>query len=86
MHIIVAYDVEASRTEILKRICQRFLHRVQNSVFEGELRKAQFVELKYLLQKEVKDNERVRIWQISDKQIYKTYTIGNQFEPEDSIL
>lgn len=86
MHVIVSYDVEAERTQILKRLCQRFLPRIQNSVFEGDLRKSQVVELKYALQKEIKETETARIWIIADSQIFKTEVFGKKMDFDENIL
>ncbi len=75
MFIIIAYDVDATRTEHFKRICQKYLIRVQNSVFEGELSNAQFLKLKHTLKKEIHENEKLRIW-ITSK-IIETIKYGN---------
>ena len=86
MYVITAYDVEAKRTQIFKKICQRFLIRVQNSVFEGPLTKAQFKELKYQLKKAKKPKETVKMWVIADSQIFKVHTLGHQREEESNFL
>ncbi|MHB8396492.1 MAG: CRISPR-associated endonuclease Cas2 [Thermoplasmataceae archaeon] len=86
MHVIIAYDVEADRTQCFKKICQKFLPRIQNSVFEGDITKSQLVELKYALEKEVKENESVRIWRIADSQIYKTYLLGKKLDEDYNIM
>ena len=72
MFIIVAYDVDAKRTEIFKKICQLYLIRVQNSVFEGELNEAQLMRLKSDLSSEAKNDEKVRIWITSKIRISST--------------
>jgi len=86
MYVITAYDVEANRTQLFKKICQRFLIRVQNSVFEGELTKAQFIDLKHRLKKVIKENEMVKIWVIADAQIFKVHTFGKQKSETANIL
>ena len=84
MHIIVAYDVDSKRTEIFKKMCQVYLTKIQNSVFEGDLSKAQLLRLESNLKKEVKDDEKVRIW-ITSK-ILKTIRLGYYEEVEDRII
>jgi|LFRM01.1.fsa_nt_gb CRISPR-associated protein Cas2 len=86
MYVILAYDVESRRTQIFKKICQRYLARVQNSVFEGELTKAQLRELQHELKKEVQEGECVRIWDIADNQIFKVHTIGEPRLEEGNLL
>ena len=86
MYVITAYDVEAKRTQVFKKICQRFLVRVQNSVFEGELTKAQLRDLESRLKKAVKPNETVKLWIIADTQIFKIHTFGTQRCEESNFL
>jgi CRISPR-associated protein Cas2 len=76
MYLILAYDVESARTQVFNKICQRYLSRVQNSVFEGKLTDAQLRELKYEINQEIGNDEMVRIWEIADNQIYRVHTIG----------
>ena len=84
MYVIVVYDVDATRTEIFKKICQIFLIRIQNSVFEGEINEAQLMRLKSNITKKVKENDKVKIW-ITSK-IIKEFRIGKYDTVEDGIL
>lgn len=84
MYIIVAYDVDAKRTEIFKKICQAYLIKVQNSVFEGELNEAQLMRLKSDLSSETKDDEKVRIW-ITSKILTKI-RFGTYEQTEDGLI
>ncbi|MCL4345208.1 MAG: CRISPR-associated endonuclease Cas2 [Candidatus Thermoplasmatota archaeon] len=84
MHVIIAYDVTANRTDKFKRICQIYLIRIQNSVFEGELTEAQLMRIKDILVKEVKEDETVRIWLTS--KILKSINIGTKKDVEDGFI
>ena len=84
MHIIITYDVEANRTEKFKKMCQIYLLRVQNSVFEGDINEPQLMKLRDSLEKETKEGESVKIW-ITSK-ILETIQIGKYNEIEDGIL
>lgn len=62
MHIILVYDIQTDDEgkKILPKvfkICKRYLHRIQNSVFEGELSNSQLyalkLELKSLIRKDI---------------------------------
>lgn len=86
MHVIVAYDVKADRTQIFKKICERYLPRVQNSVFEGEMKKSQILQMRYSIEKEINQDETARIWQISEGQIFKAVVIGKNSEFAENIL
>ncbi|MEM7574048.1 MAG: CRISPR-associated endonuclease Cas2 [Bacteroidota bacterium] len=37
MYVIAVYDVASERTNKMLKLCRRYLHWIQNSVFEGEL-------------------------------------------------
>lgn len=45
MYVILVYDVKQQRVGKLLKLCRRYLHWVQNSVFEGELSEVQLQEL-----------------------------------------
>lgn len=45
MYVIAVYDVEQTRTAKMLKLCRRYLHWIQNSVFEGEITEAKLQEL-----------------------------------------
>ncbi len=45
MYIIAVYDCGEKRVGKMLKLCRRYLHWIQNSVFEGELTKVQLLEL-----------------------------------------
>jgi CRISPR-associated protein Cas2 len=45
MYVIVVYDVASERTGKMLRLCRKYLHWVQNSVFEGEVTEVKLKEL-----------------------------------------
>lgn len=45
MYVIAVYDVAAERTTKMLKLCRRYLHWVQNSVFEGEISEVKLKEL-----------------------------------------
>lgn len=48
MYVILVYDFKEKRVGKMLRLCRKYLHWIQNSVFEGEITE---VKLKELLQK-----------------------------------
>lgn len=50
MFVIVVYDFNVKRVAKALKICRKYLYWVQNSVFEGEISKANYVKLKYELE------------------------------------
>ncbi|MEO1261173.1 MAG: CRISPR-associated endonuclease Cas2 [Bacteroidota bacterium] len=47
MYVIAVYDVAAERTSKMLKLCRRYLHWIQNSVFEGEITSVKLKELIY---------------------------------------
>ncbi len=45
MYVIAVYDVAAERTPKMLKLCRKYLHWIQNSVFEGELSPLQIKQL-----------------------------------------
>jgi len=45
MYVIAVYDVESKRCGKMLKLCRRYLHWIQNSVFEGELSEVKLKEL-----------------------------------------
>lgn len=45
MYVIAVYDVEASKTTRMLKLCRQYLHWIQNSVFEGEITEVRLKEL-----------------------------------------
>jgi CRISPR-associated protein Cas2 len=51
MYVIAVYDCGEKRVVKMLKLCRRYLHWIQNSVFEGELTPVQLKELKIEAQK-----------------------------------
>jgi len=47
MYVILVYDIGEKRVGKMLRLCRRYLHWIQNSVFEGELSEVQLRELEH---------------------------------------
>jgi CRISPR-associated protein Cas2 len=45
MYTILVYDTATERNAAVLRTCRKYLHHMQNSVFEGELSQAQIIYL-----------------------------------------
>lgn len=61
MYVVLVYDIKtvddhARVTNWVFKTCKKFLTHVQNSVFEGDLNKAQFIDMKLQLKKYLRSN------------------------------
>lgn len=86
MYYIVVYDVEEKRVNKVCKLLRRYLHWVQNSVFEGELSEGKFEELKFkLLQLIEPEVDSVIIYILWDKWMDRK-VIGLNKNPVDNLI
>ena len=57
MNVILVYDINEERVQKVLKTCRKYLHWVQNSVFEGEITEAKLEKLKNELKKIIKEDE-----------------------------
>ncbi len=57
MRVILVYDINEKRVQKVLKICRRYLHWVQNSVFEGEITEAKLERLKMELKRIINEEE-----------------------------
>lgn len=57
MYIILVYDIGEKRVQKIHKLLKRYLHWVQNSVFEGELTKGRLESMKLELKRKMKADE-----------------------------
>ena len=76
MYYIVVYDISSpKRLPRMLKICRKYLHWVQKSVFEGELTKRQFINLHDELKSKINKKEdsiifyQIRNTDVVDKQL-----------------
>lgn len=57
MFVILTYDINAKRVGKALKICRRYLHHVQRSVFEGQLTMAKLERLSKELEKVIEPGQ-----------------------------
>jgi len=77
MYFILMYDVNEKRVGKALKTCRRYLTWIQNSVFEGELSKAQYEKLKSDLKKVLNlDEDSVIIYELKDERYSNRELVG----------
>lgn len=77
MFIILVYDFGEKRVGKALKICRKYLNWVQNSVFEGEISKANMVKLKKELETVMnKEEDSVIIYTFRSQKYYKREIMG----------
>jgi len=57
MYVIIVYDINVDRVSKVCNFLRRYMTRVQNSVFEGEVTDKQYAEIEYGLKHIINKNE-----------------------------
>lgn len=79
MWVIVSYDLQDHRRvgNALRRILQRYLVRVQLSVWEGELSEVQVEQLKNEISRVVRHKGSVKFWLVRNPAALERKTLGS---------
>lgn len=56
MYVIVVYDVDQKRCGKMLKLCRKYLHHIQNSVFEGEITEGKLEEMRLKAKRIMKDD------------------------------
>jgi len=87
MFVIMVYDVNVKRVAKALKISRKYLHWVQNSVFEGEITQAKFVKLKNELKDLINKEEDSVIFYILRSTSYtKREIIGLEKGGEETFI
>ena len=87
MYVILAYDVGEDRVGKVCRFARRYLPRVQNSVFEGELTESKLAALRSGFLKIIDaDVDAVLIWVMRDNYGVDRQIVGREKLPVSNFL
>lgn len=87
MHVILVYDINEARVGKVCNYVRRYLPRIQNSVFEGELTLAQLEKMKTGLLKIITPTEdAVLLWVLRDPKWADRQILGHERFPITNIL
>jgi CRISPR-associated protein Cas2 len=87
MNAILVYDINEERVQKVMKICRKYLHHVQNSVFEGEISEAKLEQLKLELNKVINtEKDSIIIYTFRTNWYSKREIIGVEKGKEELIL
>jgi len=87
MYIILVYDIEVERVAKVCKYLRQHLNWVQNSVFEGQLTKAQFARVKSGLSAITEpDKDSIIIYQLRDAKWMDKEVLGVDKNPGTNLL
>lgn len=87
MYVILVYDVEEQRVAKVCKFLRRYLHWVQNSVFEGELTEGKFKEVQIGLKKCIKpEKDSILFYKLRASYDVEKEIMGIEKSPIDVFL
>ncbi len=87
MYVIVVYDVDQKRCGKMLKLCRKYLHHIQNSVFEGEITEGKLEELKVKAKKIMKEEEdSLIIFKSRNEKWLDKEVVGADKRPVDNML
>ena len=87
MYIILVYDVKQQRVGKMLRLCRRYLHWIQNSVFEGEISEVKLTELLVKARTIMnEDEDSVILFKSRTQQWLEKQVVGRERSSLDNLL
>ena len=87
MYVILVYDMKQQRVNRMLKLCRRYLHWIQNSVFEGEISEVKLTEL-LIKARALMDEEEdsLIIFKSRTQQWLEKQVVGRERSTLDTIL
>jgi CRISPR-associated protein Cas2 len=87
MYVILVYDIEQERIAKVCKFLRRYLHWVQNSVFEGAVTEAKLMEIKQGLKQLIDtETDSVYVYQLRDEKWVDKEILGVERNPTDPFI
>ncbi|MBU4245979.1 CRISPR-associated endonuclease Cas2 [archaeon] len=87
MYTIIVYDIGVERVNKVCKFLRRYLHWIQNSVFEGELTESQLREVKAQIKKRVDESiDSIWIFIVSSPKMVQKELIGIKKAETSNII
>ena len=87
MYVILVYDVGEKRVGKMLKLCRKYLHWIQNSVFEGEITDVKLKELVHLA-KQIMDieSDSIILFKSRDEKWLDKEIVGVERSSTDNFL
>jgi CRISPR-associated protein Cas2 len=87
MYVLIVYDIGVKRVTKVHKLLKRYLHWVQNSVFEGELTESKIEEVKNHLKRIIdEETDSVLLYIARDEKWLKREKIGFEKSTTDNFV
>lgn len=86
MYVILVYDVDSRRVGKMLKLCRRYLHWIQNSVFEGEITEVKLKELVTAAHGLMDDNDSLIVFKSRDEKWLDKEVYGAEKNSPDNFI
>lgn len=86
MYVVLVYDVDKKRVSKMLKLCRRYLHWIQNSVFEGEITAVKLKELISGAHTILNEKDSLIIFKSRDNKWLEKEIHGNERNRVENIL
>lgn len=87
MYVILVYDMKQQRVGRMLKLCRRYLHWIQNSVFEGEISEVKLAELLAKARDILdEDEDSLILFKSRTQQWLEKEVVGRERSPLDNLL
>lgn len=86
MFVIIVYDTEKRNCAHLHKYLKKYLYWNQNSVFEGTVTKAQFMEIKRVLEKRRAKESHIIVYSMENDKLLTKEELGDPKGGTDNVL
>jgi len=86
MYVILVYDMEAERTQLMLKLGRRYLTHVQNSVLEGQITEGDLKKLSGEIDDLLKPGESVILYELSSDTLLNRTVYGEDPTEDNRFL
>lgn len=86
MYVILVYDIQHKRVGKMLKLCRKYLHWIQNSVFEGEITEVKLKELMIQANEIMNDKDSVIIFKSRDERWLEKEVHGHEKNEIENII
>ena len=86
MYVILVYDIDQKRVAKMLKLCRRYLHHIQNSVFEGEITSVKLKELVSEARLFMKDSDSLIVFKSRNEKWLEKEVYGREKNPLENII
>ena len=76
MFLLIVYDTESKNCVKLHKVLKKYLNWNQNSVFEGNVTKSQYIEIKHILNETRAEKSHITLYSMENEKLLKREELG----------